>query len=83
MKRIKYIISIIIIVVGLIIIGESYIFHLRDFYTQFSNTTLYLQPNTENEEMKNDILDSAEKNGVEVFCYNIIDCQVKLTLFFI
>lgn len=71
MKRIKYIISIIIIIIGLIIIGESYLFHLRDFYTQFSNTTLFLQPNTTEEEMINDILNSAEKNEVQVFCYNM------------
>ncbi len=53
----------------MLIIGESHIFRLNNFYTQFHNTTLYLQPNITDEEMVNDILNSAQNNEVEVFTF--------------
>lgn len=69
MKLFKYIISLCIIFVGMLIIGESRIFSLDNFYTEFANTTMYLQPNTTEKEMLNDILNSADKNKVEVFTF--------------
>ncbi|MDF2648576.1 MAG: putative rane protein [Paenibacillus sp.] len=67
MKAIKYIISFFILFTGILIIGESHIFRLNNFLTEFDNTTLYLQPGTTDEEMVKDILDSAVRNEVEVF----------------
>lgn len=69
LKTIKYIISLCIIFIGMLIIGESHIFRLNNFYTEFDNTTLYLQKNTTNKEMAKDILNSAKNNEVEVFTY--------------
>ncbi|WP_394514694.1 hypothetical protein [Priestia aryabhattai] len=66
MKTIKYIISLCIIFIGILIIGESHIFRLNNFYTDFDNTT-YLQKDTNDVEMANDILNSAKSNDVEVF----------------
>ncbi|EGI2114996.1 DUF1430 domain-containing protein [Listeria monocytogenes] len=69
MKTIKYIISLCIIFIGILIIGESHIFRLNNFYTDFDNTTLYLQKDTNDVEMANDILNSAKSNDVEVFTF--------------
>lgn len=69
MKAVKYIISFIILFVGMLIIGESQIFHLDNFYTEFDNTTMYLQPNTTEEEMVTDILNAANRNEVDVFTF--------------
>lgn len=69
MKKIKYIISFCIIFIALLIIGESHIFHLDNFYTQYWSTTLYLQDGIKSEEMIKDIVDSAACNEVEVFTF--------------
>ncbi|GLB61479.1 DUF1430 domain-containing protein [Cytobacillus sp. NCCP-133] len=69
MKAIKYIISFCILLIGILIIGESHIFRLDNFYTEFDNTTLYIQPNITEEEMINDILDSANHSEVKVFTF--------------
>lgn len=69
MRWIKYIISFCIIFIGFLIIGESHIFYLDNFYTRYSNTTLYLQSGTTSEEMVNDIINSAERNEVQVFTF--------------
>lgn len=69
MKAIKYIISFCILFIGILIIGESHIFRLDNFYTEFDNTTMYIQPNTTEEEMITDILASANRNEVEVFTF--------------
>lgn len=69
MKRIKYIISFCVIFIGILIIGESHILCLDNFYTQYDNTTLYLQTGMTSEEMVNDILNAAAVNEVEVFTF--------------
>lgn len=69
MKRMKYTIFFCILFIGMMIIGESYIFKLDNFYAEYSNTSLYLQRETTEEEMKRDVLDSAGRNQVEVFAY--------------
>lgn len=69
MKKIKYIISFCIMFIGLLIIGESHIFYLDNFYAQYAYTTLYLQDNTTSAEMITDITNSATSNEVEVFTF--------------
>lgn len=69
MKRIKFIISFLVLFIGMLIIGESHIFYLNNFYTGFYKTTLYLQDGTINKEMVRDILNSAAHNKVEVFAF--------------
>ncbi|GAA0182030.1 hypothetical protein SH2C18_44760 [Clostridium sediminicola] len=78
MKWIKYIISFLIMFIGLLIIGESHIFYLDNFYTQYDNTTLYLQSRITSEEMITDILDSAARNEVEVFTYIRLQPNISL-----
>lgn len=79
MKKIKYIISFFIIFIGFLIIGESHVFYLDNFYTQYNNTTLYLQGNTTSEEMIADIVDSSNKNGVQVFTFIRSHPSISLT----
>lgn len=55
--------------VGILIIGESRIFTLENFYETFDSTTLYVQPTTDETDMIKDIYSSAQKNKVEVFTY--------------
>jgi hypothetical protein len=69
LKTVKYLISFCILFAGVLIIGESHTFRLNNFYTEFDNTTLYLQRNTTEQEMIKDILESAARNEVEVFTY--------------
>lgn len=69
MKKIKYIISFCIMFIGLLIIGESHIFYLDNFYSQYAYTTLYLQDDTTSDEMITDITNSATSNEVEVFTF--------------
>ncbi len=69
MKRIKYISCFFIMFLGMLIIGESHIFYINDFYRSFYNTSLYLQEDTAPEEMINDIVNSATLNKVDVFAY--------------
>lgn len=53
--------------IGILIIGESHIFYLDNFSSQYSYTTLYLQDTTTSVEMISDITNSATSNNVEVF----------------
>lgn len=69
MKTIKYIICFFILFIGVLIIGESHIFRLDSFSNQFYNTTLFLQEDTTEKEMINDVIDSAVYNEVKVFIY--------------
>ncbi|MGX9161943.1 DUF1430 domain-containing protein [Priestia megaterium] len=69
MKIFKFVISFIVIFIGMMIIGESKIFQVDNFYSEFTSTTLYLQPDTMEKEMKKDIINSAQKNQVEVFSF--------------
>lgn len=69
MKTVKFTISFFLLFTGMMIISESHVFYLNDFYTPFDHTTLYLQPNTTEKEMIHDIIDSANRNHVEVFTY--------------
>lgn len=55
--------------IGILIVGESHIFYLDNFYARYDNTTLYLQSDTTSEEMVKDIIDSSIRNEVEVFTY--------------
>lgn len=79
MKGIKYIISFCIMFVGILIIGESHVFYIDNFYNQYDNTTLYLQDNTTSEEMVTDIINSATRNKVEVFTFKTSQSGVSTT----
>lgn len=68
MKLLKYVLSFLILFVGLFIVGESHTFRLNNFYTSFISTSAYLAYNT-TEEMIADMLSAAERNEVEFFAY--------------
>jgi len=65
--------------IGILIIGESHAFYLDNFYTQYSNTTLYLQLNTTSKEMITDISNSSTRNKVEVFTFIRTQPNISLT----
>ncbi len=69
MKKIKFIICFLFFFIGLLIIGESRIFYLDNFYTPFINTTMYKQAESTDEGMKQDILAAAETNDIELFTF--------------
>ncbi|MGR6125954.1 DUF1430 domain-containing protein [Paenibacillus sp. SER-28] len=69
MKTIKYMISFCIFFIGVLIVGESQIFYLDNFYTPYRYTSLYLQYGQEERDMINDTLEAAKKNDVDVFTF--------------
>ena len=76
MKKVKFLIAGIIIAIGFTLIGESFHFYLNNVADGFSYTTLYLQIDTTEEEMKKDILDCAQKHNVDFF---VLQRDVKST----
>ncbi|PWA11940.1 hypothetical protein DCC39_08370 [Pueribacillus theae] len=67
MKKIKYIISLILIAIVFGFIGEIYVWHVDSFESTYTNVTMYLQKETSQEEMIEDIYHAAEKENVEIF----------------
>lgn len=69
MKKIKFIISFTLMLVGFLITGESYQLYLDNFETASYNTSLFLNGSPTNTEQKmiHDITKSAEHNKVKVF----------------
>ncbi|SMG07993.1 hypothetical protein [Paenibacillus aquistagni] len=69
MKKIKFVISFILILIGFFITGESYQLYLDNFETQNYSTTLFLNgsPNNTEQKMVEDIKKAAEQNDVQVF----------------
>lgn len=67
MKKIKYIISLILFIIVFGFIGEIYVWHVDSFETSYTNVTMYLQKDTTQEQMIQDIYHAAEKENVEVF----------------
>ena len=65
--------------IGILIIGESHIFYLDNFYNKYDNTTLYLQHDTTSEEMVTDIINSSTRNEVEVFTFTRAQSGISLT----
>ncbi|MNW45228.1 hypothetical protein D3C74_224870 [compost metagenome] len=53
----------------MLIIGESHVFSLNNFYTPYRSTTLYLQYGQNEKDMINDTLETAEKHEIDVFTY--------------
>lgn len=76
MKKLKFLIGSILILLGFIIIGEVHHFNLDNFMNGITTTTLYLQRNISEKEMKRDILKSAENSNVDFF---ILHTDVKST----
>ncbi|GGA18149.1 hypothetical protein GCM10008018_72670 [Paenibacillus marchantiophytorum] len=69
MKKIKFVISFIMMLIGFIITGESYQLYLDNFETANYSTTLFLNgsPNNTKQSLVNDITRAAEDNQVKVF----------------
>lgn len=67
MKKIKYIISLILFIIVFGFIGEIYVWYIDSFETSYTNVTMYLQKDTTQEQMIQDIYHAAEKENVEVF----------------
>lgn len=67
MKKIKYIISGLLIAAVFGIIGELYVWHMENFESAYTYVTMYSQKNVSQEEMVEDIYNAAAKTNVEVF----------------
>ncbi|OAB40796.1 DUF1430 domain-containing protein [Paenibacillus glacialis] len=69
MKTVKYALCFCIFFIGVLIIGESHIFRLDNFYTPYRSTSLFLQYGQNEQVMINDTLEAAKKNEVDVFSF--------------
>src|SRR5699024_8030115 len=67
MKRIKIIISLILIFIGIILVGEYGITYLDNFANDMPNTTIIYQPGMDHEKMKEEVEEAAHKYNVEFF----------------
>ncbi len=66
-KLIKYFTSILLFLIALIFVGEIYVWHLESFETEYPYVTFYLQKDTTEREMIDDIHETAGKEEVSVF----------------
>jgi len=66
-KRIKIIISLILIFIGIILVGEYGITYLDNFANNIPNTTIIYQPGMDYEKMKEEVEEAAHKYNVEFF----------------
>lgn len=67
MKRIKIILSLILIFIGIILVGEYGITYLDNFAGDLPNTTIIYQPGMDHEKMKEEVEEAARKFDVEFF----------------
>lgn len=59
--------SIALIFVVLVLIGEIYTWYVISFYSRFPSTTLYLQEGQQKQDMLEDVKAAAAETGIEVF----------------
>lgn len=67
MKRIKIIVSLMLIFIGQIFIGEVSLYYLDNFANDIAHTTIIYQPGINAEEMKQDILASSKEHNIDFF----------------
>lgn len=76
MKKLKFLIDAVLMLLGFTIVGELHHFYLDNFMNGITSTTLYLQSNTSENEMKQDALKSAKDHDVVFF---VLQTEVKST----
>lgn len=69
MRYIKYLISILFFALVLIVVGESYIMELDNFYTRFLSASIILPDNIIEESISEDIIEAAAKFDVDAFLF--------------
>lgn len=67
MKIIKTIVSLALIMIGFVLIGELSTEYLENFANDLPNTTLYFQYGIDHRDMKNDIMSAAGNHNVSFF----------------
>ncbi|AOY77592.1 hypothetical protein [Clostridium formicaceticum] len=77
MKIAKYITSILLTIIVLVFIGETYVWNINGFETEYPYVTYYLQKNTTQSEMISDIYSSANKHNIQVF---VVDRKIENAL---
>lgn len=77
MKIAKYITSILLTIIVLIFIGETYVWNINGFETEYPYVTYYLQKNTAQSEMISDIYNAANKHNIQVF---VVDRKIESAL---
>lgn len=73
----KYLTNILLTIIVLVFIGETYVWHISEFETKFSYVTFYMQKGTTQEEMLSDISHAADKEDVMVF---VVDRKIESAL---
>lgn len=73
----KYITSIILTMMALIFIGETYVWHIDGFETEYKYMTFYPQKSISQSEMISDIFNAAQKEKIEVF---VVERNIKSML---
>lgn len=70
MKRVKYLLSALLLLTGLIIMGELNVLNLSSFMEQYYDADFYIESagkNVGSDEMKKDFLKASQKNQVDFF----------------
>lgn len=67
MKRVKYSIALVLFIIGFVFIGESYIYYLDNFDSEFSSTTMYKPDYITDDEMKQQLIATAKKYNIDFF----------------
>ena len=81
MKKIKYLVAILVFFITFVLIGEFYVWHLYTFPSEFPSTTLYLQEGQNKEDLLRDVVSAADETGVDVFVVDIeMNSAVSVTM---
>ena len=67
MKQIKILISLLLIFIGFLLIGELNLSYIDNFASEVPNTTIYFQPGMDQNIMIRDVIKSAEKHKISFF----------------
>ena len=70
MRKIKYVLAVLLLTVASIFVSEFYTFHLENFQGKYANTTFYKPADTSDLEMNKEIQEAADAYEVKVFSVN-------------
>lgn len=67
LRNAKYGMSIALIFVALVLVGEIYVWYVSSFFSMFPSTTLYLQEGQQTQDLLEDVTEAAAQTGIDVF----------------
>ena len=81
MRKAKYGMSIALIFVVLVLVGEIYVWYVSSFFSMFPSTTLYLQEGQQTQDLLEDVAKAADQAGIAAFTVDVkIDNGFSSTL---